>query len=160
MGIKPRVQRYKLARLINYNLLELVVVRLADLIHGTIHTHVALLDQTARWQIRSTCSMGEKRTRRSDVTTLNKVLNTALRISAGKDIANRKRLIDNQNIGLGNRGDSKAIRATIPDEVLQGACQQKSLSSANSIISSKLASINSLEHSQTAHRSDRCSHVR
>lgn len=29
---------YKSTRLVNYNLLKLVVVRLADLIHGTIHT--------------------------------------------------------------------------------------------------------------------------
>jgi len=32
-----RPSGYKFTRLINYNLLELVMVRLADLIHGTIH---------------------------------------------------------------------------------------------------------------------------
>ena len=32
-----RPSGYKFTRPINYNLLELVVVRLADLIHGTIH---------------------------------------------------------------------------------------------------------------------------
>ena len=34
----------KFTRLINYSLLELVVVRLANLIHGAIHAQVALLD--------------------------------------------------------------------------------------------------------------------
>ena len=39
-----RPSGHKFTRRINYNLLELVVVCLADLVHGAIHTQVAFLD--------------------------------------------------------------------------------------------------------------------
>ena len=39
-----RPSGYKFERLNDYNLLELVVVRLADLVHGTVHAQVALLN--------------------------------------------------------------------------------------------------------------------
>lgn len=42
--IAMRPSGCKFARLENYNLLELVMVRLADLIHRTIHAKVTLLD--------------------------------------------------------------------------------------------------------------------
>ena len=42
--IAMRPSGYKFARLENYNLLELVMVRLANLIHRTVHAKVSLLD--------------------------------------------------------------------------------------------------------------------
>ena len=42
-----------------------------------------------------------------DVAALNKVLDATLTLLLEKDIANRKRLIDDKDIGLGNRGDGK-----------------------------------------------------
>ena len=97
----------KFARLINYSLLELVVVRLADLIHGTIHTQVALLDPNSTLANALNLLHGMRNEQDRDVTALNKMLNTALALLLEKDITNRKRLINDQNIRLGNRSNSK-----------------------------------------------------
>ena len=49
------------------------------------------------------------------------MLNTALAFLLEKDIANRKRLINDENIGLGNRSDGKGnARNHTRREVLQG----------------------------------------
>ena len=96
------------AQHINYNLLKLVVVCLAHLVDGTIHAQVALLDPYGTLTNTLNLLHGVRNEQYRDVTTLNKVLNTALAFLLEKDIANRKRLIDDEDVGLGNRGDSKS----------------------------------------------------
>ena len=116
-----RPSGYKFTRPINYNLLELVVVRLADLVHGTIHAQITLLDPHSTLANTLNLLHGVRNEQDRDVATLNKVLNTALAFLLEKDIANRKRLIDDENIGLGNRSDSKGdTRDHTRREVLQG----------------------------------------
>ena len=73
-----RPSEYKFTRLINYNLLELVMVCLADLIHGTIHTQVALLDPNSTLANTLNLLHGVRNEQDRDVATLDKVLNAAL----------------------------------------------------------------------------------
>lgn len=89
-----RPSEYKFTRPINYNLLELVVVRLADLIHRTIHAQVALLNPNSTLANALNLLHGMRNEQDRDVATLDKVLNAALTLLLEKDIANRKRLID------------------------------------------------------------------
>ena len=97
----------KFTRLLNYNLLELVVVRLADLIHWTIHAQVDYLDPYGTLANALNLLHGVRNEQDRDVTALDKVLNTVLALLLEKDIANRKRLIDDQNIRFSNRSDGK-----------------------------------------------------
>ncbi len=101
------------------------MVRLADLIHGTIHTQIAFLDPYGTLANALNLIHGVRNEQDRDVTALDKVLNAALALLLEKDIANRKRLIDDENIGLGNRGDSKGNTCNhTRREVLQAACQR------------------------------------
>ena len=83
-----RPSGYKFTRLINYNLLELVVVRLADLVHGTIHAQVTLLDPYGTLANTLNLLHGVRNEQDRDVATLDKVLNAALTFLLEKDIAN------------------------------------------------------------------------
>ena len=78
------------------------------------------------------------------VTALDKVLNTGLALLLEEHVADGKHLIDDQDIGLGNGGDCKTMRATIPEEKFLSGMSIKLCSSTNSIMPSKSASINSL----------------
>ena len=97
----------KFTRLLNYNLLELVVVRLVDLIHGTIHAQVDFLDSYGTLANALNLLHGVRNEQDRDVAALDKVLKTVLALLLEIDITNRKRLIDDQNIRLGNRSDGK-----------------------------------------------------
>ena len=68
----------KFTRLLNYNLLELVVVRLADLIHGTIHAQVDFLDPYGTLANALNLLHGVRNEQDRDVAALDKVLNTVL----------------------------------------------------------------------------------
>lgn len=71
-----------------------------------IHTQVNLLDPYSMLTNTPNLLHGVRYEQDRDVTALNKVLNAALALLLEKDIANRKRPINDQNIRLGNRSDS------------------------------------------------------
>ena len=83
------------------------MVCLAHLIDGTIHAQVAFLDPNRTLANAFNLLHGVRNKQHSYITALNKMLNTTLAFLLEEHVANRKRLINNKDIGLGNSSDSK-----------------------------------------------------
>lgn len=100
---------------------ELRSVGLADFVHGAVHAQVALLDPHRALADALDLVHGVAHEQHGDVAVLDEVLDAALALLLEEHVADGERLIDDEDVGLGDGGDGEGdARDHSGGEVLHG----------------------------------------
>ena len=92
---------------IYYSLVELIAICLAYLIDGPIHAKIALFNPYGTLTNTLNLLHRVRHEQNGNITAFNKMLNTPLALLLKENVADRKCLVDDQDIRLGNRSDCK-----------------------------------------------------
>ena len=100
---------------------ELLAIRLADVLHGAVHAHVALLDPDGALADALDLVHGMAHQQHGNVAGVDEVLDALLALALEEHVAHRERFVDDEDVGLGDgRDGERDARGHTRGVVLEG----------------------------------------